>query len=245
MGRRVLKFDGLSGRGLWWRLAPQFIVSVTGLASRPTGHSERSEESWYAAYLRQSALNTGRREGCRLAARAALRIISTCHVVHPLPLRGIPLKGTQDVTGLASCPHSHSERSEESWYAAYLRQSALNTGRREGCRLAARAALRIISTCHVVHPLPLRGIPLKGTQDVTGLASCPHSHSERSEESWYAAYLRQSALNTGQREAAAFDGSPLSRFAGLLHGKASHVIFRSLSLPYKSRSLATPVRVAE
>ena len=25
-----------------------------------------------------------------------------------------------------------------------------------------------------------------------------------------------------------------------LHGKASHVIFRSLSLPYKSRSLATP-----
>jgi hypothetical protein len=27
--------------------------------------------------------------------------------------------------------------------------------------------------------------------------------------------------------------------AALLHGKASHVIFRSLSLPYKSRSLAT------
>ena len=26
-----------------------------------------------------------------------------------------------------------------------------------------------------------------------------------------------------------------------LHGKASHVIFRSLSLPYKSRSLATPL----
>ena len=90
-----------------------------------------------------------------------------------------------------------------------MRQSALNTGRREGCRLAARSALRIISTYHVVHPLPLRGIPLKGTQDVTGLASCPHSHSERSEESWYAAYLRQSALNTGQREAAAFGGPPI------------------------------------
>ena len=28
--------------------------------------------------------------------------------------------------------------------------------------------------------------------------------------------------------------------AASLHGKASHVIFRSLSLPYKSRSLATP-----
>ena len=159
-----------------------------------------SEESWYAAYLRQSAVNTGRREGCRLAAWSALRIISTCHVVHPLPLRGIPLKGTQDVTGLASRPTGHSGRSEESWYAAYLRQSAVNTSRWEGCRLAAWSALRIISTCHVVHPLPLRGIPLKGTQDVTGLASCPHSHSERSEESWYATHMRQSALNTGQRE---------------------------------------------
>ena len=28
--------------------------------------------------------------------------------------------------------------------------------------------------------------------------------------------------------------------AASLHGKASHVIFRPLSLPYKSRSLATP-----
>ena len=38
------------------------------------------------------------------------------------------------------------------------------------------------------------------------------------------------------------DGNtPLSPPAAvLLHGKASHVIFRSLSLPYKSRSLATP-----
>ena len=35
--------------------------------------------------------------------------------------------------------------------------------------------------------------------------------------------------------------TPLSPPAAvLLHGKASHVIFRSLSLPYKSRSLATP-----
>ena len=24
-GRRVLKFDGLSGRGLWWRLAPRVV----------------------------------------------------------------------------------------------------------------------------------------------------------------------------------------------------------------------------
>ena len=94
--------------------------------------------------MRQSALNTGQREGCRLAARSALRIISTCHVVHPLPLRGIPLKGTQDVTGLASCPHSHSERSEESWYAAHMRQSAVN-------RSVGSSRLRRLP------PIPLRG----------------------------------------------------------------------------------------
>ncbi len=112
-------------------LPPVEGAYVTGLASRPTGHSERSEESWYAAHMRQWALNTGRWEGCRLAARSALRIISTCHVVHPLPLRGIPLKGTQDVTGLASCPTGHSGRSEESWYAEQLNQMLLNTGQRD------------------------------------------------------------------------------------------------------------------
>ena len=122
---------------------------------------------------------------------------------------------------------------------------SINTGQREGCRLAARSALRIISTCHVVHPLPLRGIPLKGTQDVTGLASCPHSHSERSEESWYAAYLRQSALNTGQREAAAFGGPPLSRFAGLLLKGSMSLDSQSPQAPYESSSFATPQAGAE
>ena len=33
MGRRVLKFDGLSGRGLWYRpQGDEYKVSVTGLA---------------------------------------------------------------------------------------------------------------------------------------------------------------------------------------------------------------------
>ena len=216
MGRRVLRFDGPLARGLWYRrfTAMSFICRlpvavVTGLTFPPdTVILSRRRRILVRGAVEAISINTGQREGCRLAARSALRIISTCHVVHPLPLRGIPLKGTQDVTGLASCPTGHSGRSEESWYAAQLNQMLLNTSRWEGCRLAARSALRIISTCHVVHPLPLRGIPLKGTQDVTGLASCPHSHSERSEESWYAAYLRQSALNTGQREAAAFGGPP-------------------------------------
>ena len=107
--------------------------------------------------MRQSAVNAGQREGCRLATRSALRIISTCHVVHPLPLRGIPLKGTQDVTGLASCPTGHSGRSEESWYAKHMRQWALNTGQREGCRLRR------------LPPIPLRGTSPKG-KHVTGFS---------------------------------------------------------------------------
>ena len=30
MGRRVLKFDGLSGRGLWWRLRRKFYKAAFG-----------------------------------------------------------------------------------------------------------------------------------------------------------------------------------------------------------------------
>ena len=146
MGRRVLKFDGPLARGLWYRrfTAMSFICRlpaavVTGLTFPPdTVILSRRRRILVRGTYEAIGINTGQREGCRLAARSALRIISTCHVVHPLPLRGIPLKGTQDVTGLASCPHSHSERSEESWYAVQLRQSALNTGQREGCRLAAK-----------------------------------------------------------------------------------------------------------
>ena len=139
MGRRVLKFDGPLARGLWYRrfTAMSFICRlpaavVTGLTFPPdTVILSRRRRILVRGAHEAIGINTGQREGCRLAARSALRIISTCHVVHPLPLRGIPLKGTQDVTGLASCPHSHSERSEESWYAVQLRQWAVNTGRRE------------------------------------------------------------------------------------------------------------------
>ena len=48
-GRRVLKFDGLSGRGLWWRLRRKFIkVSVTGLAFCVIWHDKHSAD-WLAA----------------------------------------------------------------------------------------------------------------------------------------------------------------------------------------------------
>ena len=75
--------------------------------------------------MRQPLVNTGRREGCRLAVRAAESVFSACSVVHPCATswpsspggkhvtgfsgRFTPLqiqflchlKGTQDVTGLA------------------------------------------------------------------------------------------------------------------------------------------------
>ena len=48
-GRRVLKFDGLSGRGLWWRLRRKFIkVSVTGLAFYVIWYDKHSAD-WLAA----------------------------------------------------------------------------------------------------------------------------------------------------------------------------------------------------
>ena len=42
-GRRVLKFDGLSGRGLWYRpQGDEYKVSVTGLAFCVTWHDKHS-----------------------------------------------------------------------------------------------------------------------------------------------------------------------------------------------------------
>ena len=90
-------------------LPPQRGKFALRLPSRPAVILSASEESRYAEQLNQMLLNTSRREGCRLAVRPALRIIPACHVAHPLPLRGIPLKGTQDVTGLPPCPTGHSE----------------------------------------------------------------------------------------------------------------------------------------
>ena len=50
-----------------------------------------------------------------------------------------------------------------------------------------------------------------------------------------------SALQNGKpNNRASPDGNAPLLPTAPLHGKASHVIFRSLSLPYKSRSLATP-----
>ena len=49
MGRRVLKFDGLSGRGLWYRpTGNAYKVSVTGLAFYVIWHEKHSGD-WLAA----------------------------------------------------------------------------------------------------------------------------------------------------------------------------------------------------
>ena len=48
-GRRVLKFDGLSGRGLWYRPAGDaYKVSVTGLAFYVIWHDTHADD-WLAA----------------------------------------------------------------------------------------------------------------------------------------------------------------------------------------------------
>ena len=62
-GRRVLKFDGLSGRGLWWRLwDDEYKVSVTDLLLVPYGmlptgqggidsHQRGKTPKWYVKYM--------------------------------------------------------------------------------------------------------------------------------------------------------------------------------------------------
>ena len=48
MGRRVLKFDGPLGRGLWWRLRRRFIkVSVTDSSITVIWHDKHSA-NWLA-----------------------------------------------------------------------------------------------------------------------------------------------------------------------------------------------------
>ena len=98
--QKVLPASSGRVQRVWYRLtAMSFIVSVTRLPSRPNCHSERSEEStvdqlkgrpfygqakgqlWstrafyaecaqYIRHMRQPALNTSQREGCRLAVRS-------------------------------------------------------------------------------------------------------------------------------------------------------------------------------
>ena len=230
---------------------PRKGKSALRLPSRPNSHSERQRRilvrgavepnaikyrSAGSSRLRRpnfgpilrdppSSIPVGQSKGKPFYGQVKGQLCPTWQSYAGLP----PVEGAY-VTGLASCPSGHSGRSEESWYAAHMRQWALNTGRWEGCRLAARSALRIISTCHVVHPLPLRGIPPMGSMSLDfQVASLPYKsssfatsrghktlrdishptgHSERSEESWYAAHMRQWALNTSWQEAAAFSGSP-------------------------------------
>ena len=70
----------------------------------------------------QQLLNTGRREGCRLAVRSAESIISTCSPVHPFAAyAALPLKGKQGVTGFAFVsPVVHDEVA----IAPFLRQKS-------------------------------------------------------------------------------------------------------------------------
>ena len=136
---KVLRFDGPSGRGSWWRLAPQFIVSVTflpppacqGEGDRVSGgrgwlrssHSPApiviltpGEESRYTPHLRQKVVNPGRREAA-VWQSCQRRAIPTCSVVHPRATSwpSPPKRGRKNVTCFPSRPIvilSHRHRQE-------------------------------------------------------------------------------------------------------------------------------------
>ena len=131
------------------------------------------------------------------------------------PVKGSPQISLQKAAFWQSRPHRVSFLSSASYTPTSL----------DGVSLDSRVASLPYESSSLAHPAPLRGpLPLKGTQDVTGLPSC---------------YINHTVLSA---ELATSGGLPLSRFAGLLHGKASHTILRSLPLPYESCSLATLFR---
>ena len=109
------------------------------------------------------------------------------------------------------------------------------------------------------------GIALSGDEfycrlSAAGVTGFPagHSHSERSEESWYVVHMRQSAINTRCRRGPARCPGFISRnsiamishlrwlspFGGLRHHlarwEACHWILSRPRAPYESSSLATP-----
>ena len=82
-GRRILKFDGLSGRGLWYRPAgDEYEVSVTDSPFCVIWH-DRHSVNWLAAlaspYPAAPDFSTGKRV-TRFSGRfAPLRIVFPCH----------------------------------------------------------------------------------------------------------------------------------------------------------------------
>ena len=71
-------------------LPPEEGACVTGFSSRPHRHSKRSEESRYSLHLRQTVINTSRREGCisadtfRFIIKNCLTVISHLRWLSPL-----------------------------------------------------------------------------------------------------------------------------------------------------------------
>ena len=109
----------------------------------PAGHchSERSEESRCLLLVISMPINTGRREdGASMYSRRGPRLSAWRGDSPALP-RGLKVvfadaQGAKVRLSAVRCPlpagHCHSERSEESRCVQYLRQTVLNTGRREG-----------------------------------------------------------------------------------------------------------------
>ena len=83
MGRRVRKFDGPSGRGLWYRpLGDEYKGSVTGFTFSTIWHEKHSAD-WLAVlaspYPAAPDFSTGKRV-TRFSGRfASLRIVFPCH----------------------------------------------------------------------------------------------------------------------------------------------------------------------
>ena len=120
-----------------------------------------------------------------------------------------PVKGSREISlKNAALRQSRPHR------VSFLSSASYTPTSLDGVSLDSRVASLPYESSSLAHPAPLRGpLPLKGTQDVTGLPSCCINHTKHSAD-----------LATGV-------ATPYPASRGSLHGKASHLVLRSLCSP--------------
>ena len=158
-----------------------------------------------------------------------------------------PVKGSREISlKNAALRQSRPHR------VSFLSSASYTPTSLDGVSLDSRVASLPYESSSLAHPAPLRGPllhgkasheifsrlwlptnfvrlpPQKGRKGVTGLPSCCINHTKHSAD-----------LATGVAPLLVPYGTTF------LHGKASHLVLRSLSLPYEPSSLATPIQGGE
>jgi hypothetical protein len=132
-GRRVLRFDGPLGRGLWWRLAPQFLT-------------EAAPWLWFKGFrglTGPAAPKVMAACGGRLCRRVVVKVLKIKRL-YGLRVMVSPLRAMSIKTALRDClpaSHCHPERKRRISVHAVSVSFAVNTSRREGAAIGGSPPL--------------------------------------------------------------------------------------------------------